>query len=398
MALRFLAAIALTLGLGTSVSAACLDGEEPVASCRIEGQRKEVSICLAGPVAHYRFGPPQGTPELDLPAPLMDLGYQRKDGAGITIDETVIFANKDHRYRVTFGFRDSRAPDRSELHKLGQIEVMRGDKALTRLHCVPATIERVPDRLLERMRDLGREKASDDEEFPNYDIDPLIPASDSPPCEAQNNVNTCWGRGITAARAGDLVMALGHFDMSCASDLAPLGCYEAGKLYLMNRKLRDYARAFQRFDQVCDTSEDDGEAPYACKYIGWMYLTGTGREKDAARAQEYLDRACFTKEGGRFIDAEGCQLLAGALQGQRREFPAYLSLAMGCADDAEDLCRAASQMLAKARDAKAEWPARCDEFPDAEDDCSTLLIPQPEFETNRWLRERLSLHYRDVME
>ncbi|WP_363796624.1 hypothetical protein ABU614_15185 [Lysobacter firmicutimachus] len=379
--------------------ARCMDVEGRVAACRIAGQEKTLAICLAGDEAVYRFGPAQGADELVLRAPLAQLGYFRADGAQDTIDETVVFGNGDHSYRARFGFRDGLAPDPTELRGFGELEVRSKDKTVAALTCAAGTVERVPELLLDKMRQIGRERTTDAVEFPNYDIVYPGPVAQSPACERDSNVDTCWSQGVSAARGGDLGLALGYFDKSCDADLGPQGCYEAGKLYLHNRKLRDYVRAHERLSRVCD-SDDIGQGPYACKYLGWMHHTGIGAEKDPEQAWTYLSRACFLHNPESMIDAEGCHFLAeAALAGARprlgrsqRAYLAYLALAMGCADDAEGICTQAKSMLADARTASAAWLARCDEDTAAASparECAGLIAPQADYETGQALRKQL---------
>ncbi|MBX9402628.1 hypothetical protein K4L06_15060 [Lysobacter sp. BMK333-48F3] len=373
-----------------------MDVEGRVAACRIAGQEKSLAICLAGDEAVYRYGPSQGPDELVLRAPLTQLGYFRADGAQDTIDETVVFGSGDHSYRARFGFRDGQAPDTTELRKFGELEVRRKDRTIAALTCAQDTVERVPDLLLDRMRKLGRTHASDAVEFPNYDIQYPGPVAQSPACERDSNVDSCWSQGVSAARGGDPALALGYFDKSCDADLGPQGCYEAGKLYLHNRKLRDYARAYDRLGRVCD-SDDIGQGPYACKYLGWMHHTGIGAPRDPVQAWTYLAKACFLHNQELIVDAEGCHFLAEAALRERREsgdrgYLAYLALAMGCADGAEGICTQAGTALAEARAGSASWVARCDEDAGAASparDCAGLIAAQADYEANQALRRQI---------
>jgi hypothetical protein len=278
--------------------------EEAVLTCRIDGQDREISISITGTLATYRYGSALQKPELTLNSPLADLGYRRKNGPGDTIDEIVTFTNGDTAYRMAAGFRNGAAPDPTALQPFGTLTVSRAGKTLTALNCRPDSIRRVHDRLLARMRDIGRERSSDGESFPNYEIQYPAPANRSPPCEEDFNVDTCWSLGVGAARGGDLRGALGHYDMSCEAGFNDLGCYEAGKLYLQNRQLRDYAKAKARFTRVCD-GEDPGRGPYACKYLGWMHLTATGVSRDLDKAWSRLALACFLHNDADMIDPEG---------------------------------------------------------------------------------------------
>ncbi|QWP78584.1 sel1 repeat family protein [Lysobacter sp. K5869] len=409
---RLLHGVVLLCGLSAADAVAgCASAEDTVATCRIEGQNKQVSICLyedeSKPMdVAYRFGPAQGQEELVLRAPLMDVGYLTASGAGVTVDETAIFASGDHSYRVTFGFRDGRKPDPSALHPFGTVQVLRQGATVAELACAPETIVRTPDLLLERMRERGRTHASDGSQLSNYGIDRPGPISEAPPCEREHDVDTCWGMGVSAARAGDLALALGYYDKSCDAGFVTYGCYDAGKLYLHNRRLRDYAKAYERLGRSCKGS-DPGQAPYACKYLGWMHQTGIGAKKDNREAWRLLSAACFVRAEGPLIDGEGCDLLAktiliehplGDAQQQRARvgsgYLAYLALAMGCTDAADTVCAKAKTMLADAKAARAAWAAFCDED---SGDCAGMLEPQKDFGATLSQRERLFAHYQDAL-
>jgi hypothetical protein len=414
---RFLSISLVTLYgflFASNVLANCGADEERVASCQMAGQQKSVSICLSGDQAIYRFGPAQGTPELVLRAPLMELGYLRANGARNTIDETVVFSNDDYTYRASFGFRDGRQPDPIELWEIGTVNVSRKNKTVAELHCAPETIRRAYDLLMDKMRRLGRERTTDGQTFPNYEVTGYPgPASESPPCEQEFNVDTCWGLGVDAERGGDLGLALAYYDKSCDAKLGPvIGCYEAGKLYLQSRKLRNYARAYDRFAFVCD-SDEIGEGPYACKYLGWMHHTGIGANKDPSKAWSYLARACFLHNEQLMIDAEGCHFFAEvALKGsapksakdelKRRANPylAYLALAMGCTDGAEGICTQAKSFFASQKAASSAWIAQCDRDIGAEQpatDCAGLIRRQQDYDTTQALRRQIFSRFQDAL-
>lgn len=177
--------------------------EQNVLTCQIDGQQRQASVSIVGSEAIYRYGRSGEKPELTLTGPLMHVDYRRKDGPGATIDEIITFANGDTTYRIAAGFRDGVKPDPSAYIPFGTLTVSRAGKELARLNCRPGTIQRVHDRLLANMRELGRDRSSDGETFPNYDIDYPLPAKQSAACQADNNVDTCWGRGVGAARPVD---------------------------------------------------------------------------------------------------------------------------------------------------------------------------------------------------
>ncbi|HUD95159.1 sel1 repeat family protein [Sphingobium sp.] len=342
--------------------------EETVLTCRIQGHDREVSVSIVGTRATYRYGSALLKPEMTLSSPLADLDYRRKNGPGDTIDEIVTFTNGDTAYRITAGFRNGIAPDPSALQPFGTLTVTRTGKTLTALSCRPDSIIRVHDRFLARMREIGRERSSDGESLPNYEIQYPAPANQSPPCKQDFNVDTCWSRGVGAARGGDLRGALGHYDKSCEAGFNELGCYEAGKLYLQNRQLRDYAKAQERFTRVCD-GDDPGRGPYACKYLGWMHLTATGVSRDLDKAWSRLALACFLHNDADMIDPEGCHFFAKTVAAvraaapnryARADFLAYVALSQACTDDARTVCDEARALYRTGAGQHAPWIKSCD--------------------------------------
>ena len=342
--------------------------EQSVLTCQIDGQERQASISIDGANVVYRYGRPGEKPELTLTEPLMHVDYQRKNGPGATIDEIITFTNGDTTYRVAAGFRDGVDPDPSAYVPFGILSVSRASKGLARLNCKPDTIERVHDRLLANMREIGRDRSSDGVTFPNYEIEYPLPAGQSAACEARNNVDTCWSRGVGAERGGDLQGALEHYDMSCDASLIIAGCYEAGKLYLQKQRLRNYARAKDRFNRVC-SGDDSGQGPYACKYLGWMYLTGVGTKRDRDVARGFLAKACFLQNDDLLIDPEGCHFLARSIFETRdgtfptlddANYAAYLSLAMACTDNAKTVCDEARSLYQREITRRAAWIRNCD--------------------------------------
>jgi len=400
---------AIVAGVWTASAAAATErpGEETVLACAIEGKDREASISIAGTRATYRYGRRDKAPELTLSTPLASLDYRRKDGAGDTQDEIVTFINGDTAYRFAAGFRNGKEPDPSALRPFGMLTVSRGGKLIAQLACVPSRIERQPDGLLAAMRDIGRDRASDDVFLPNYSIHPLTPAAQALPCESDSNVDTCWSRGVSAARRGDLPGALAHYDMSCEARITTMGCYEAGKLYLHNRQLHDYARAKQRLARTCD-GEDTGQGPYACKYLGWMYLTGTGVPRDLDQAFGIFAQACFLHNDANLIDPEGCHFLGRtALErrgrslpdGARAEYLAFLAFSQGCTDDAKTVCDEARALYQQEAARGAAWIAQCDR--DAGDhgaitSCARLAIASQDYDTAQGARRQLAAIFRTV--
>lgn len=375
-------------------------GEEIVLTCQIQGRDRQASVSLTEADATYRYGPSQAEPELTLSSPLADLDYVRQPGAAGTVEEIVTFANGDTDYRFATGFRNGAQPDPTALRPFGNLTVSRGGRDVTTLSCDPDSVERAPDRLLARMRDIGRERASDGVSFPNYDIHTRMAAAESAPCETLNNVDTCWSRGVSAARNGDLRAALDHYDMSCAARIMTSGCYEAGKLYLQNRELRNYARARQNLERTC-AGEDAGQGPYACKYLGWMYLTGTGVERNLDLAFVKLAKACFLHNDTIFIDGEGCHFLGATIFEKRdgwsrdnADYLAYIAFAQGCTDDAETVCNEARALLQRGRARTAPWIRRCDQTAGHYGDirsCAGLITNSTDFDDRQTVRRQLKL-------
>lgn len=367
-------------------------------SCRIEGQSKQVSVTLTADTAAYRFGPADGPAELTLSAPLSELDYRRRFHSGGVLDEVVAFTSGDHAYELSMGFRSGIQPDPTALHPFGDLKVSRAGTVISTLSCEPSTIERAHDLLLAHMRAIGREKASDGQSFNNYDIPVMQPAAVSPPCEQADNTNvdTCWSRGVTAERRGDLRGALEHFDMSCDAGQNLLGCYSAAKFSLLNRQLRNYPHALELFARIC-REDASTTGPYACKYLGWMHHTGIGAPRNDGLAMEYLAKACFPDGEDMFIDPEGCHFLSESLSRApmaeaRGPYAGYLALAMGCTDAAEGLCRDALALIASERAKSAAWIASCDlAFKDRRpvDTCTDLAAPELSFEDRQSLRRQI---------
>lgn len=404
--LRCAAMVAACFWTGTAVAAERAE-EELVLRCRIDGRDRVASLSLAGTRAIYRYGRAGRQPELTLSSPLTDLDYRREDGAGDTIDEIATFANGDTAYRLAAGFRNGVSPDPSALRPFGLLSVHRSGKPLARLSCVPDSIERTPGRLLARMRDIGRKRTSDGASFPNYPIHPPIRAAAAPPCKADSNVDTCWSRGVGAARRGDLRGALEHYDMSCDARIGTMGCYEAGKLYLHNRQLRDYALAKERLARTC-AGDDPGQGPYACKYLGWMYLTGTGVSRNLDAAFGKLARACFLHNEAIFIDPEGCHFLgktALELCGRsprdaaKADYLAYIAFAQGCTDNAGTVCDEARGLYRREASRAASWIRRCDDDAGdhgAIDTCAGLAVTGDKNDAMQAARRQLASLFRAV--
>src|SRR5690606_12151626 len=136
-----------------------------------------------------------------------------------------------------------------------------------------------------------------------------------------------------------------------------------GKLYLQNRQLRDYVRARQSLARTCN-SDDPGQGPYACKYLGWMYLTGTGVERNLNLAFGALAQACFLHNDAILIDGEGCHFLGQAIFERRgrslrgeddADYLAFISFAQGCTDEAETVCDEARALLLRGKASAAPW-------------------------------------------
>ena len=217
-------------------------------------------------------------------------------------------------------------------------------------------------------------------------------------CEAKNNVDTCWSRAIGLADT-DPAQALFYYDLSCDFGHQTGGCYNAGKTYLHNKKLHDYPKAYQRFESVC-ASDDLGEGPYACKYLGWMHMTGIGATKDHALAADFLSRACF-RHNDLTSDAEGCALLGDGLmkgwfnsiisdaketrKSDRPSYLAYLAYSRACQDNAEDMCAKAKEIYAGAQLKEAAWISACDDYASTPEGykCTEFSVSGHEYELSR---------------
>lgn len=156
--------------------------------------------------------------------------------------------------------------------------------------------------------------------------------------------------------------------MSCEAGFNDLGCYEAAKLYLQNRQLRDDAKAKERFTHVCD-GNDPGRGPYFCKYLGWMHLTATGVRCDLDKAWSRLALACFLHNDADMIDPEGGHFFAKTVAAvraaapsrtARADFLAYVALSQACTHDARTVCDEARARNRTGAGQHAPWIKSCD--------------------------------------
>ncbi|WP_448661785.1 hypothetical protein ACG3SL_14030 [Sphingomonas sp. CJ20] len=175
---------------------------------------------------------------------------------------------------------------------------------------------------------------------------------------------------MAAEKRGDAVAALASYDLSCEAGFQVGGCYDAGKIYFLNRALRDYRAAEKRMARVC-SSDDVGSGPYACKYLGIIYRNGLTAKAQPDRAFATLSRACFFHNDGPFIDGNGCEILADSVPSAdaiavdasvwHRDYIAYLALVMGCTDDMPALCTKAQALHRRALASSAKWVRICAE-------------------------------------
>lgn len=191
------------------------------------------------------------------------------------------------------------------------------------------------------------------------------PPADPLVCEKRSNVDTCWQLGI-GAEEEDPAAALGHYQRSCDFRSQLAGCYEAARIMLHNRDLRDYDAAYSTFSIVCN-SRDIGFGPYACKFMGWMHHTGIGAERDREAAFDLLGRSCFLHNELYFTDSEGCHflsenILVGPFDAREKQLLAYAALSMGCMDRAEGVCNDAQVFYAAAEADGAAWLDDCEEW------------------------------------
>lgn len=231
-------------------------------------------------------------------------------------------------------------------------------------------------------------------------------------CVKDTNVDSCWRAAVAAEQGKDAAAALANYERSCEAGFQMGGCYEAGKIYLLDPAHRNYGVAKDRMARVCD-SDDVGIGPYACKYLGTIYRDGLTAEPQIDLAFRPLSRACFLHNAEPFIDGNGCEILAEALPtaddmglsetAWQRDYIAYLAYAMGCTDDMPALCRKASLVLHQAAAAKAAWLARCGE--ELEESpfsgtCGAVADPaiSTAFEQRQELRRTLVRMFRDATE
>lgn len=189
------------------------------------------------------------------------------------------------------------------------------------------------------------------------------------PCTKDTNVDSCWRAGVNAEQGGHAEAALAAYEASCAAGFQVGGCYEAGKIYFLNAKLRDYGRSKEKMEQVCE-STDVGIAPYACKYLGIIYQKGLSVAPRPDRAFSYFAKSCFPR-GVAFIDGSGCKLLGNNVpdadamgvpeEDWRPDYIAYLAFAMGCSDNMPAQCNQAQAIHRRAVTQSANWLAHCAE-------------------------------------
>ncbi|OJW71812.1 MAG: hypothetical protein BGO57_14740 [Sphingomonadales bacterium 63-6] len=189
-------------------------------------------------------------------------------------------------------------------------------------------------------------------------------------CTQDANVDSCWRAGVEAEKRGDAGATLAAYEASCAAGFQMGGCYEAGKIYFLSSKLRDYGKSKDRMMQVC-RSPDIGIGPYACKYLGIIYRNGLSGRPRIDQAFEALSRACFTHNEEPFIDGNGCEILADNIPSAdemgtsedfwQPDYVAYLALTRGCSDDMPALCDRALNIHRQAVGKSANWLARCAE-------------------------------------
>lgn len=82
-------------------------------------------------------------------------------------------------------------------------------------------------------------------------------------CVAINDVDSSWRAGVASQRRGDQVAALADFQRSCAAGLTLNGCYEAGTIAFLDRKLRADRTARMLMTRICASGEIL-IGPYAC--------------------------------------------------------------------------------------------------------------------------------------
>ncbi|QEE36208.1 hypothetical protein FTO60_11115 [Octadecabacter sp. SW4] len=131
------------LVLATPAVAECLPQGETFVSCTIAESGKQLEVCINGGDALYTYGAAGQAPELALREPIRDLDYRPWPGIGRTIWEEIAFARGGYAYLVFGGINReaSDIDDEIQVTAFGGVEVYQGETLLTRLSCVPETVD-----------------------------------------------------------------------------------------------------------------------------------------------------------------------------------------------------------------------------------------------------------------
>lgn len=127
--------------------ALCADAEKVLMSCTIKDGTKTLDVCHQNGEARYRYGPRNGSTELELSTWIGDLEYYPWGGVGSSIYEEIAFYNGDIRYAVWTSIE--RNPD-ANYPTSGGVTVTRADETLADLQCDIGSVTARIDDLFEQ--------------------------------------------------------------------------------------------------------------------------------------------------------------------------------------------------------------------------------------------------------
>ena len=104
---------------------------------------KAVEVCHDRETARYVFGPPDGTPELELSAPVTEIHLTPWPGIGLDVWEELVFLNAGHSYTIAPRLNRNFPNDDSAVtvEPAGALIVARGDETLVEMTCDPASVQ-----------------------------------------------------------------------------------------------------------------------------------------------------------------------------------------------------------------------------------------------------------------
>jgi hypothetical protein len=135
-------AIAALMLTATPALADCPNNLDLFMRCTIEGGQKELQVCFDGNHANYRYGPIDGVPELELDRWISEgATYRPWKGVGRSIVIGMDVENGLFTYATYVGFDRTDAVENPAASMFGGVEVFEGDVLLTRLSCIPLTVD-----------------------------------------------------------------------------------------------------------------------------------------------------------------------------------------------------------------------------------------------------------------